>query len=302
MAFWSRKKVTHTDAPSHWPKVELDQFDNPGINTIMIAGALSELIQPPKSTLALMQDFVYDDGILSVPIVVEEGGRKTCVVAYSKQDGKGAASHYATLRALLRTREKAATAYYGPEELGPAKPLPNAAVLSSIDTSHFTKAEEKAEASYALWWASTEGGALAGSPERTSIDRWFQSLDGLGWVVFTALVRDLELAEGDGPFALPEQPLLVPVTGPGGTDMLLHASRDALFFAFAETTPVARRRTILRLLGDFAQQFRKAIDAKRLPANEEEKGRAVRAWTAMRDAALARRRPAAPTSSCTAWR
>ena len=45
MALFGRKPVTHTNAPRHWPKVELDQFDNPGINLIMIGGPSDVVIE-----------------------------------------------------------------------------------------------------------------------------------------------------------------------------------------------------------------------------------------------------------------
>jgi hypothetical protein len=53
MAFWSKEKQrTHTNAPKHWPAVQLDQFDNQGLNLLLIGGPLAQLITPPKSTIS----------------------------------------------------------------------------------------------------------------------------------------------------------------------------------------------------------------------------------------------------------
>ena len=287
MAFWSKKKPTlHTNAPRHWPAVELDDFDNPGVSTIIIGGELAALNKPPDTTIAFLRDFVYDDGILRVPIVIEEGAQKTCVFVYSTHD-EDAAAHYSAARTLLRARENANAVYYGPAALAPAKP---GTVLQAIDTPFFSKADPNDDETFALWWATDETPKLTDSPEQTSIDRWFEAMDGYGFVLLTAFIKDLELTdEQNVVYALPSQPLLVPVTGPGDTRMLLHASaQEGLFLAFETSTAPSRRRTILRLLGDFAVDFRRAIEARGLPARDEEKGPGLACWRAMRDAGIAK--------------
>ena len=224
MAPWSRKPVTHTNAPRHWPKIELEQFDNPGINLIMIGGQLASMVQPPRLTMAFMQDFLYEDGILRVPIVVEEDGVKTGVFAYSTHS-PDAAAHYSGVRARLRSREKAGAVYYAPEALTPTKP---AVVLQPIDTPFFSKNEQETNADFALWWATDETPRFAGSDERVFLDRWFESLDGYGFLLLTAFLKDLEMVEGkEGVvYALPAQPVLQPLTGPGGTRMALRGGLE----------------------------------------------------------------------------
>lgn len=286
MALWSRKPETHTNAPRHWPKVELEQFDNPGLNLVMIGGQLASLVRPPRVTMALLRDFVYDDGILRVPLMIEEGEVKTAVFAYAKAD-PAAAAHYSGARALLRSREGVGAVYYGAEALLPTKP---AAVLQPIDTPFFAKDENVTSADYALWWATEEAPRFAGSDERTSLDRWFESLDGYGFLLLTAFLKDLEIVESrEGVYGLPAQPLLQPLIGPGETRMLLHASeREGLFLAFEKSTPPARRRVVLRLLADFAVAYRREIEARRIGPRDELKGPGLACWRAMRDAALAK--------------
>lgn len=287
MAFWNRRPRTCTNAPAHWPSVEFEQFDEPGLNLLGLAARLAELHDPPRSSLAFRREFVYDDGILSAPLVVEEGGRQTAVFLYSKRD-QDAAGHFSGVKTLLRTRERCSAVYYGPAELGAARP---ASVLQPLDTSSFSKMEDPPpDADFALWWATPEAPSLRASNERAFLDRWFEAIDGYGFLVFTSFVRALGMTEDrEGLFGLPAQPVLVPVEGPGETRMLLHASsRDGLFLAFDESTPVRRRRTMLRLLADFAHDARRAVEAKKVPPNPEEKGVAVARWRDVRDAALAR--------------
>ncbi len=285
MAVWSKKPTTHTNAPRHWPAVELTQFDNPAINVLHIGSQLATVMKSSGARLAFLRDFVYEDGILRVPMVVEEAGHMTCVFAYTAHD-KSAAGHYSGVRALLRSRENATAVYYGPEALAPAKPD---VVLQPIDTPFFSKPSQPADdASFALWWATDEAPLFSNSDERVFLDRWFEALEGYSFLLLTAFLQDLELVDSkDGMYALPDQALLQPVIGPGDTQMLLHASvEEGLFLAFDETTAPTRRRVLLRLLADFAVQYRREIEARKIPRRSEEKGLAC--WRAVRDAALAK--------------
>jgi hypothetical protein len=288
MAFWSTKKpTTHTNAPRHWPDIQLDQFDNPGVNLVLVGAQLASIGKPRASRVAFLRDFLYEDGILRVPIVVEEGEQKTCVFVYSNRDAN-AAAHFSGVRTLLRSRENAGAVYYGPKALTPATA---GDVLQPIDTPFFSKAPgPEQDAAFALWWATEDVPTLAGSDERSLIDRWFEAIDGYGFLLLTAFLKDLDLVKDKrGAYALPPQPLLQPLMGPGETRMLLHASEsEGLFFAFDESTPASRRRVLLRLLADFAVLYRRAIEAKGLAPQENEKGPGLGCWRAIRDAALAK--------------
>ena len=234
-----------------------------------------------------MRDFLYDDGILRVPIVVEDAGVKTFVFTYSKHD-KDAAAHYSGVRSVLRSREQATAVYYGPEALASAKP---GVVLQPIDTPFFSKDDESKDGDFALWWATPEAPRFADSEERAFLDRWFESLDGYGFLILTAFLRGLELAEGkDNIYALPAQPLLQPVIGPGDTRMLLHASdgKASSWPSKRGTTPSRRR-----LAAAAAGRLRVPVSPRdRAPRGSRpaprRRGRASHAWFAIRDAALAK--------------
>lgn len=289
MALWGKKAPgVHTNAPRHWPKVELRQFDVPALNVLEAAVRLKSL---PSASLAMVRDFVYEDGILRVPLVVEEAGEKTCVFFYGPEPG--AAAHYSGARSLLRARENAKAVYYGPEALVPTKA---GEVLQQIDTPLFSiPASPPEDASYALWWSTSDAPSFGGSEEQAALDRWFEALDGYGFLLLTAFLKDLDLVENkEGLYALPEQPLLQPLTGPGGTAMLLHASaEDGLFLAFDESTPAERRRVLLHLLARFAAGYRAAIEARGLAPREEEGHSGVARWREIRDAALEKERSGA---------
>ena len=284
MAFFDKKTETRTNAPPHWPKVSFEQFENKGINLILLAGALAPVMKPPASSLALMESFVYDDGVLEVPIIVIENGKKTGVFVYGAADAD-ASARYSAVRSLMRTRENAGAVYYGPQSLAPAPP---AKVLKPIDTPMFSKPSQPRDGRFALWWPTPEDPRLADSPDRALLDTWFERLNGYGYLLFTAFVNDLKLVEQKGPqvYALPEQPLLLPLAGPGHTDVMLYAAEhDGILLGFdEETTSVSRRHVVLRLLADFAVAFRKEIDKRKVPARPEERGH--QSWIALRDALL----------------
>lgn len=288
MAFWSKKQEpprAHTNAPRHWPAVQLDQFEVPAITLIAVAGQLAKVHAPPHSTMALMRTFVYEDGILEVPILIEEDGHKTGVFVYSNRD-ENAAAHYSGVRALLKSRENASAVYYGPETLTPTTA---AEVLRPIDTPMFSKpGTARDNASFALWWATPEDPLFSQSPDRALLDRWFEALEGYGFLVFSAFVKDLDLVEIKELYALPAQPLLEPLKGPGDAEVLLHASaREGIFLAFERTkTSVRTRRVLLTLLANFATQYRAAIDSKGIPPRPDERGLAT--WSGIREQALAK--------------
>ena len=142
--------------------------------------------------MAFLREFVYDDGILPVPLVIEEAGKKTGIFLYGG-DHPDPAGHYMGVRAMLRTRENMNAVYYGPISLAPAKP---ATVLEPLDTPFFRKPNESpANASYSLWWSTPEDPTFTNSEDRSLLDRWFTALDGYGWLLFTTFLRDLELVE-----------------------------------------------------------------------------------------------------------
>lgn len=286
MAFWNKKAETHTNAPAHWPKITLDQFDNPGVNLIMVGSELAAMLNPPKVSMAFMESFVYEDGILEAPLVITEDGKKTAIFLYGKHD-QDAAGHYSAVRALLKARENTAAVYYGPQSLAPAPP---AKVLKPIDTPMFSvKSEPASNAQYSLWWATPEDPSFSSSQDRALLDRWFEAIDGYGYLLFTAFVNDLELVEKKQPaYALPSQAFLQPLSGPDSTDVMLYGSEeDGLFLAFDEkTTSAKRRRIMLRLLADFAGPYRAAIGESKLPTRPEERGLAT--WRRIRDEALAK--------------
>ncbi len=288
MALWSREKEqkrTHTNAPQHWPVVTLEQFDNAAINVLVIGAQLAEFTKPRDGKIAFMRDFLYEDGILQVPLVVEEDDARTCVFVYSDGD-KDAAAHFSGVRALLRSRENATAVYYGPQALAPTK---SAEVLRPIDTPLFSRREQPQNARFALWWATPEDPLFSQSRDRELLDRWFDALNGYFFLVFSAFVNDLDLVQQKQKVhALPGQPFLEALRAPGDLEVLLHASApEGVFLAFdQDRTSAASRHLLLGLLADFAVKYRAAIEANKVPPRAEEQGLA--AWRAVRDEALAK--------------
>jgi hypothetical protein len=286
-----------TNAPRHWPAVGGEDWsrDNAAINYVLVGGSLAQGSGSAGRPLQLgfMQDYLYADGILRVPLVVEEEGQRTAVFAYPVADA-AAAGHYSAARSLLRQRERMNAVYYAPGPIAPEKP---ATVLEPLDTPHFSTPDaERAPAAYALWWASAEAPSLAGSPVLSHLDHWFESLDGYASYLFTAFVRELELAGDAGGgkpearlYAIPDEPFLAPVDGPAESKLYLHASQaEGLWLALdVRDTAPARRALLLGLLADLAARVRRAAEEMGLPPREEDR-RALAFWRRTREDALAK--------------
>jgi hypothetical protein len=146
------------------------------------------------------------------------------------------------------------------------------------------------DARYALWWPSPEDPAFAMSEDVLLLDRWFAAIDGYGHALFSALGSELGFVpKQDGRaqlMLLPEASYMHLTRGPDGSALMLHGSQDqGVYFAFdrATVTP-ARRRTLLRLLADFAERCRPVVERQVASAPVD---RALLTWHDVREQMLA---------------
>jgi hypothetical protein len=284
-----------TNAPRHWPRVALATWarDNAvakaAANRLFLAAALSEALGS-SAVKAFHRTLVYEDGIVELPIVVEDGGQRCAVFTYAVGDA-AAAAHYSGVRALLRQRESMAAYYYAG---GPLAPAPPASPLRPLDTPHFSlPGKEREAAAYALWWPTPEDPRLSASPALPHLDRVFEGLDGIASYLFSAFVNDLRLDGAATPgtrqiYGLPAQPFMLPLDGPGEWGAYLSASdAEGLWLACdVEATPAPRRNLFLALQAGLATWFRAACAAQGVSPRAEEKGRALEWWRRTRAEAL----------------
>ena len=282
-----------TNAPRDWPAVTTNAWTGSAqIDLLMITGQLiPALTEKGGRVLSFLDRKLYEDGVLTIPMVVELNGPPTGVFIYPQVDA-GTEAHFSAVRSLLRQREQMNAVFYAPSPLQPAKPEGG---LQPLDPNSFTRAsDERPAAEYALFSPLPDDPKLATSPALGHLDRWFQALDGYSYVYFTLLVRSLELNEQDEDddqptiVGLPLQPLMEGVTGPGGIEAYLHASQEhGLFLAVDTTTPAARRNLLLKLLADSAEALREQAVARRVPARDEDRG-GLLAWQRAREEFLRR--------------
>jgi hypothetical protein len=287
----SAPKRTFTNAPKQWPEVALTPANMEAVQLLLLAAALDDGLKAQGITIAaFLRQYVYEDGILEVPLVVEDGDTTTCVFTYLDGDAK-AAAHFSGARAILKERERVDVVFYA---FAPIAPVPPAAVLKPIDTPMFAKMPKApADAQYSLWWSTPEDPSFTTSDDRIQLDRWFEAINGYGYVVFSSFARLLELIEApkDGKPSLvrmPEQPYLLELVGPAQTPVMLHASAPKGFFLAFDQAQVSprMRRAFLRLLADFATTFRALAETHHNVATDPgELGLSV--WQGIRDEALA---------------
>jgi hypothetical protein len=287
MALFGKKKIRlSTNAPRHWPAMETDSWssDKASLNYLFLGATLAKAL--PNATLSFLQRRLHDDGVLDMPLLVEEGGQRTAVFAYAAADAESAAL-YSGARLALRQREGVNAVYYAPSTIVPAKPVSAIRPLQLVD--FVSPDESRGVTEYAAWWASEADPGLAHSPALGALDRWFDALDGCGSVSFSTFLSVLELAEAPGGpklFALPEKPIGIPLVGPEDLAVCLHASAaEGLWFAVdIEADPLARNR-LLGHLATLAEGLKKEIAAGgHAPRPEDRRGRAF--WQATRADAL----------------
>jgi hypothetical protein len=286
-----------TNAPRDWPAATHSWTGNVGLDSFMITGALvAGVTSRGGRVLGLLQHRLYDEGVLTVPALVEVDGRRYGVFVYPRADAE-ASAHYSAVRALMRAREQAIAVYYADRPIQPTAP---SRAFEPLSPEHFSQApDDRAEAEYALFWPSEDDPRLADSPALGYLDRWFEALDGRCYVLLTLLVQALDIGDGDdegqpAAYSLSVQPMMVGVSGPGDIELILHASQSqGLWFAFDTRTPAARRNLLLKHLAEAAELLRAATEQKGLPARDDE--RLVRAgWRQRRNEYLRREAEGTP--------
>lgn len=289
MGLFGTKAATHTNAPRHWPAVSVKKWDRENMwqNLTQVAETLvNGLRSSPAPVFSLRKHLLFEDGIVEIPMMVEESGQTYAIYAFATVDDESTGL-YSACRTLLRQRANIQAVYYASEALRPARPT---TCLQALDSPHFKALEEaRPDAEYATWWPTAEEPSLADSPALGYLDRWFAATDGYGSFVFTAWAHDLELVAEDAKLvALPAQNTLIDMKGPGDLDMyLLAAQESGMTFAFdIATTPVKDRNILLKLAAEFAEGFREAAVARGIPAVEQETGVALDFWKASRERAL----------------
>jgi hypothetical protein len=277
---------TFSNAPKHWPAVSFAGCASASDQYQALAGTLYSLTSS-GAMVEFARRYAYDDGILEVPVVVQADDATTAVFFYPSA-ADNAAGRYAGARQILKQREGIQAVFYCAEPIAVAPP---ARVLVPLDTPMFTTWPAPiAEARYALWWPSAEDPTFALSEDVLLLDRWFAAIDGYGHALFSALGSELGfIPRQDGRAQLmlvPEAPYLHPTRGPEGSALLLHGSQDqGVFFTFDRATvSPARRRTLLRLLADFAERCRPVVE-RQVPSAPRD--RALLTWHEIREQTLA---------------
>ena len=265
MGLFSRKILLSSNAPRHWPPVQVDKLDpeNPGARAAAVVVALAEGFQQ-KGIAALpvagMSYRMFPEGFVEVPLEIEEAGKRIAVFIYPEATPE-AAAHYAGARQCLREKASVTAVYYCPNPILPSKPT---SVFEPFDTRMFRGlAEEEGETvpggESALWWATEDQPRFSPSPACASVTAAYTALDRIEPWLFMAFVNDLQLSERppEGPVGLPDEQLVHPVQGPDGRPLFLCASAEkGISFAFpVSTTPVVYRDLFLKHYASFVEQF-----------------------------------------------
>jgi hypothetical protein len=280
VGLFGKKAPLASNAPRHWPPVTTGRLDADNLSnrTAAVLGGLLEGFQSKgieATPIGVLQYRMFEDGILEVPLEIEEANRRHSIFIYPAATPE-AASHFSGVRQFLREKAGATAVYYCPEAIQPAKP---SRALEPLDTRMFFNVDDEEPApfgEYALWWASDDQPSFAAAPARHYVTRAFQAFDGLEPWLFMAFVNDLQLQEKppEGPVGLPDEALIHPIQGPDRQFMLLCASAEkGISFAFpTATTPIKYRDTFLKLYAEFCEDLAGKLreqGAARLTAPDE---------------------------------
>jgi hypothetical protein len=134
---------------------------------------------------------------------------------------------------------------------------------------------------YAMWWATDDHPSFGESVAAKSIGRVYRALDGIETYVLVDLLRLIDAIETDSTrMAYPEEPLQIFVEGPEQQPLVLTISQEkGIRFHFnMNITPIAYRDEFLRQFAEYAESWKRRIEAAQRPKDQDWEPRALGWW------------------------
>jgi hypothetical protein len=293
---WEKKRLI-TNAPSHWPAAEIVsiKFEDPvpkdkeAMLVLLLASSLEEGFKSQGSS-GKVGSFEYarlfDDGILKVPLVIAEQGKRRYVFPYPLPS-KQASSHFAGVRALFEHAQEDPPIFYSNGELLNEEPTNP---LSPFDVDMLTRTNEAAPpGEYAMWWSISEEPKFSSSKANHYLGRAYAALDHIESYAMCSFLRSFGLVnEKTLRVALPDD-LSLAVEGPERIIMKFTATKEkGIRFHFnLSFTSIQYRDRFLKHFAEWAETLKSIIEEKGLPKDPDGNQRPLE-WFSLMQRAVTR--------------
>ncbi len=261
-----------TNAPESWPpiRVEAEAGEEVMLNYLHVASELERTIGTKENIKVgiVFKTFMFDDGLIDVPIEVIEGGKRTMVFVYSMAD-EGVAGHWLGVKQLFQRYGFPQPVYYAPSDLEKYEGIMAKNPLKKLTTSSMKKyTGEVAHGTYAMWWSGQSEPSFNNSPTMGMIHSIYENSEGIYSYLFADFLMMLKVVErGTSQVALPPKPFSVALKGPEDVMFLLTVSQDkGIRFHFNKaTTHEAYRQRFLNLYDRYVYEFKSEVQKLNLP-------------------------------------
>ena len=268
-----------TNAPSHWPAVEVPRLkledpvpgDKEGYLFITLTGSLLEKAESqgiPLEVGGIFQTRLFDDGILKIPLIISERNKKRSIFFYPLPT-RQASSHFAGVRALLEAAGEDSLIYYSTGALSNEQP---SSPLVPFEVNFLTRFDgELPKGEYAMWWGTKEEPKFSSSKTNHYLGRTYAALDHIESYALGCLLQSFKMVDEKSMRVVLPNDLSLAVRGPEDMIMMLTATKEkGIRFHFnTSLTSIQYRERFLKHFAIFVEKLRSIIDEKRLPTDSE---------------------------------
>ncbi len=254
-----------TNAPEHWPALHapaLDPNQDLAMNTFIFAAHMLSSFGEDKDVKlgAFARTYLSLDGVLMVPVMVEDQGTKVPVFLYPEASSQ-AAAHFLAVWNYLETRG-VYPVYYAPAELPEAQGEVNP--FAEFWAVHLEKNKDyKAAGTCGMWWVEKgreDEDKFTGSRTQLALTRIYTALDGIESYVTASILKQTGHVKNEkvARLILPKEPQTISLTGPEEQPMLLDLSQEkGVRFFFPITTSKDYRDTFLENFAGYCEEWKK---------------------------------------------
>lgn len=184
----------HTNAPSHWPSVQILKARPDDVATwtatakIVVLGAFASAIRGGSTGLRmrLAATRLLERGVLSYPLEVIESDIRTPVFVYG-EPSDFASAHFAGARAAAREAGLAEPVYYSREPIRDARA---GNVVAPLSPREFVAlSPQPTSGKFSMWWRAPGDEDFLESPCFPYFEDYFRALEGYHEVWLSAFAR-----------------------------------------------------------------------------------------------------------------
>ncbi len=221
----------------------------------------------------IMYEAVTEEGVITIPLVVEKDNKKYAVFAFYSEPEAG---QFKKFRTVLLEKAGFTECYYvsayDPEKYEKEDGhLEQGTTFHAIFRKEDNPKEEDFEGRYAMWWSTRKDGHFGSSPVSHYYKKIYESIAGYESIFCGMLIAGLTRSEELSRMNLPVEEKMLYVTGPENKKCIIAISQEKgmRFLLPVEKENETYRENILKLISKSISFLRKGLEERDLPKDEK---------------------------------